>query len=124
MSRFRDNFYKSLLCLLKIIQSKVPQDPNITDAIRAVGDCKILHPLYIIKEFYKIVREFEREILDRDESFFENLDISSRAEGETLKNILKFKDFWLEGKFDTDEKRDIWNLLIIIIHCCRELLNK
>jgi sulfur relay (sulfurtransferase) DsrC/TusE family protein len=126
-----DRYNKNIKMLLKIMQTKLPNDIEVNDINKRLNTALSFDPLFILTESGPYLFKYKKQIEEKNMTFFINKDdwsddiaaVNNKDDSELSHNIInKIKNIW---KYLNDkEKNVIYNITeSLLSDYCNHLLN-
>jgi hypothetical protein len=108
-------FVSQLSSLGKELNDMYPDDMDIKMAKNSIETLKILNPKKLYEVFSSIVVPFKEQIINRDESFFLNINIKGgdMGDGYSITTVMNLKKYW-SGMSDST-KECMWQYFGVLV---------
>jgi DNA-directed RNA polymerase specialized sigma subunit len=126
-----DRYNKNIKMLLKIMQTKLPNDIEVNDINKRLNTALSFDPLFILTESGPYLFKYKKQIEEKNMTFFINKDdwsddiaaVNNKDDSELSHNIInKIKNIW--KNLNDKEKNVIYNITeSLLSDYCNHLLN-
>ena len=104
------NFYEILYKLMDFLISKFPDDPKAKLYKRKVEMTRRMNTRLVITEFIKNMGEYESKIMEKDATYFENLDYNLNFDKDDIQDVFRLRNLWVNTD-DNESKEFVFKSL-------------
>jgi len=104
------NFYEILYKLMDFLISKFPEDPKAKLYKRQVEMTRRMNTRLVISEYMKNMCEYESKIMEKDSSYFENLDYNLNFDKDDIQDVFRLRNLWVNTN-DNESKEFVFKCL-------------